>query len=271
MNASEWIRQNGRFCASLRRGGLLLRKIRIPAPAIAGLRIFYFSDLHFRSDTVWNFPCPPFFRDGASLPDLCPVMEEFPADIQIFGGDLAADSYLLPGAFEFLRRLPPAPLKLAVNGNWDLYRRPWIRTEVWRDHYASAGFRLLCNEQLAWQGITFTGLDDFKTGVPAMPPQTVDAMQFHIVLSHNPDGIPATSGAERASLALCGHTHGGQWRIPGYGALITSSVHGKTFEYGIYRNARTEMEMIVSAGIGTTWFPSRIFCPPEVLYIEFTS
>ena len=92
------------------------------------------------------------------------------------------------------------------------------------------------------------------------------------ILSHNPDSAAAQLTApmlESSPLILAGHTHGGQVRLPGFGAVFTSSRFGKRFEYGAYRHAPTGAEMYVSAGIGATWFHARILCPPEVLLINF--
>jgi hypothetical protein len=92
------------------------------------------------------------------------------------------------------------------------------------------------------------------------------------ILSHNPDTAAAMLQADKlkdAPLILCGHTHGGQFRFPGFGAVITSSRFGKRFEYGAYRHSSTGAIMYVTAGIGATWFHARIFCPPEVLFVNF--
>ena len=74
---------------------------------------------------------------------------------------------------------------------------------------------------------------------------------------------------EGAPLILCGRTHGGQFRVPGFGAVITSSRFGKRFEYGAYRHSTKGAEMFVTSGIGATWFHARFCCPPEVLWVNF--
>ena len=91
-------------------------------------------------------------------------------------------------------------------------------------------------------------------------------------LADNPDSAAAmllTDKLKGAPLILCGHTHGGQFRIPGFGAVVTSSRFRKRLEYGAYRHSSTGATMYVSAGIGATWFNARICCPPEVLFVNF--
>ncbi len=94
---------------------------------------------------------------------------------------------------------------------------------------------------------------------------------FQLLLIHAPDIAPEAAQAG-TDLYLCGHTHGGQWRIPGYGAVITSSVHGKRFEMGRY--PVDDMTLYVSRGIGLEGCAaprSRIFCPPEIIMWTLSS
>jgi len=72
-------------------------------------------------------------------------------------------------------------------------------------------------------------------------------------------------------LVLSGHTHGGQWRLPGFGALLTNSRYGKRYEAGHYR--RGDTHLVVSRGLGMEGFGmprARFFCPPEVALITLS-
>ena len=90
---------------------------------------------------------------------------------------------------------------------------------------------------------------------------------FNIVLYHHPQGFPETWGTP-ADLMLAGHTHGGQVRLPWYGALITFDEFGKRWEGGFYDE--NGVKLVVSRGIGCE--PSvpevRFLCPPEVDVID---
>jgi hypothetical protein len=71
-------------------------------------------------------------------------------------------------------------------------------------------------------------------------------------------------------LYLAGHTHGGQWRLPGFGAILTSSRYWKRYEAGLYCQGKTHM--YVSRGLGLEGFGApraRFFCPPEVVNVAF--
>lgn len=91
-----------------------------------------------------------------------------------------------------------------------------------------------------------------------------------IVLYHMPDLLPEAA-ALGVDLVLSGHTHGGQWRLPGFGALLTNSRYGKRYEAGHYHQGQTHL--IVSRGLGMEGFGmprARFFCPPEVVLITLS-
>lgn len=86
---------------------------------------------------------------------------------------------------------------------------------------------------------------------------------FTLLLYHSPDLMPAAAELG-IDLYLCGHTHGGQVRLPLYGAAITSSRYGKRYEMGCYREGRTHL--YVSRGVGLEGLAAprvRFLCPPE--------
>ena len=90
---------------------------------------------------------------------------------------------------------------------------------------------------------------------------------FTLLLYHVPDLMPAARELG-VDLFLAGHTHGGQWRVPGFGALLTSSRFWKRYEGGRYSENGTQL--YVSRGIGMEGFGTpraRFFCPPEVVSI----
>ena len=89
--------------------------------------------------------------------------------------------------------------------------------------------------------------------------------RFRLLVFHSPDIAPQAAEAG-VDLYVCGHTHGGQVRLPLYGALVTSSRLGKRFEMGRYK--LDHMTLYVSRGIGLEGAAApraRFLCPPEVI------
>jgi uncharacterized protein len=88
---------------------------------------------------------------------------------------------------------------------------------------------------------------------------------FKILLYHSPDMAPE-SATQDVDLQLSGHTHGGQVRLPLYGALYTASLTGKRFESG--RRQIGKMTLYVTRGIGMEGAAApriRFLCSPEVI------
>ena len=111
------------------------------------------------------------------------------------------------------------------------------------------------------------GLDDAATGSPdleialrGVPPDA-----FVIALFHSP--VYFDQLAARCPLALAGHTHGGQVRIPLVPAFWLPRGSGR-YLAGWYR--RDAAEMYVSRGIGTSVLPMRFLCRPELAFITVT-
>jgi len=89
-----------------------------------------------------------------------------------------------------------------------------------------------------------------------------------LLLYHTPDLMPQAA-ALGVDLYLAGHTHGGQWRLPGFGAIVTSSRYGKRYEAGHYQEGNTHL--YVSRGLGLEGFGTpraRFFCRPELVVVD---
>lgn len=85
-----------------------------------------------------------------------------------------------------------------------------------------------------------------------------------IGLSHSPEpSVVDQFVADGFSLVMSGHTHGGQLRVPGFGALVTNCGLPRQQARGLSRWG-TKAYLHVSAGLGTSpYAPVRFACPPE--------
>jgi predicted MPP superfamily phosphohydrolase len=92
---------------------------------------------------------------------------------------------------------------------------------------------------------------------------------FTILLYHTPDLAPNAANTGKIDLQFSGHTHGGQIRLPGIGALFAGSLYGKRFEAG--RQAVGGLTLYVTRGIGLEGKAAprvRFICPPEIILWE---
>ena len=244
------------------------------ASALSGQRILFFSDLHIRPQTAACWPRKLRWQGTAAIRDfLLETVNTCRPDHIFFGGDAMAYLCCFDDCMELFRELRCPGLKLGVWGNWDLMNR-WLPLRYLQARFEEeAGLRLLSNEAVCAGPMRVFGLEEIRRASPEYRPPE-EPFPFECVLSHNPDNIPLFMTPDQfsgISLILCGHTHGGQIRIPLFGAVLTSSVFWKRFEYGLYENRRTHTRMLVSSGLGVTFIRKRIFCPPEAVIIDLVT
>lgn len=92
---------------------------------------------------------------------------------------------------------------------------------------------------------------------------------FTLLLSHRPE-LFETYVNNNVDIVLCGHAHGGQFRLPFLGGLAAPNQgFFPKYDAGSYTEGNTNM--IVSRGIGNSIFPFRFNNRPEVILIELQS
>lgn len=115
------------------------------------------------------------------------------------------------------------------------------------------------------QSLRFFGVDDYLTGLPTYPPELTEPRErsTRILVSHNPDYIPALLREPQHdfSLALCGHTHGGQIVLPVLGP-VAAQVVDRRFVAGMQTIG--DKMVYTSRGLGVVGLPFRVNCPPEI-------
>ena len=114
----------------------------------------------------------------------------------------------------------------------------------------------------------YDGLPDTRSRMQAMLDNTLgetDPEQFVLLLSHRPEYF-ALYQDYPIDLALTGHAHGGQIRLPGVGGLYAPG-QGWFPKYtsGVFRQGR--LSMVVSRGLGNSILPLRVFDPPELVTV----
>jgi predicted MPP superfamily phosphohydrolase len=101
---------------------------------------------------------------------------------------------------------------------------------------------------------------------PQVPPGTPV-----IVLSHMADVVREAS-RRGIPVVLAGHTHGGQVRIPLFGALTTRSSLGAFYDQGLFHfaapNAEGVTALYINPGVGMSVIPARFDCPPRWAVVE---
>jgi uncharacterized protein len=269
-----------------------LRRFDVPvlAPGSAPLRVLHLSDLHMtagqRSKQEW-------VASLAGLqPDLVVDTGDNLAGHDAVPGTLRALEPLLdlPGAFvmasnDYYAPRPKNPLKYFKRDHQRVHgdELPWRDL---RDALADRGWIDLTNARgeltVAGRRIAFAGVDDSHLRrdrydlVAGAADPTADV---RIGLAHSPEPrVLDRFAADGHDLLLCGHTHGGQLRVPFYGALVTNCGIDRARVRWLHRWAGPSAGnphgtwLHVSAGLGTSpYAPARFACPPEATLLTLTA
>ena len=240
-------------------------RLRRGSPGFPGrLKAAFISDLHYQERHYHE----------RIIDSVCRFLEQEKCDLLILGGDGCGDACFLDKLPEVLKKFSCcAPVSFAVPGNWEL-GKSWITLDRWREIYFSGGFKLLSDSFFCGENFFLGGLSDCRKSevLPHLPEIAPEFKGFKLLVSHNVDSALAADNYERLSdydLVLCGHNHGGQMRLPGVGTLLSGSIYGRKFDYGLYgKRDRSKPEIFISSGLGEGVVPFRIGCRREVVIVE---
>ncbi|MDH3328151.1 MAG: CDP-archaeol synthase [Desulfobulbaceae bacterium] len=220
-----------------------------------GFRILLLTDLHL---------------DGLEgLTDrLISRINNLEVDLCLVGGDIRMETYgpmapCLRHLKKLLRVVRSRHGIFGVLGNHDCI-------EMSPD-FEEAGIIMLIND--SWDinengdRIWIAGVDDphyYKVDDARQAFRNIPKNEFVIFLAHSPEAYLSAADFQ-PHLYLCGHTHGGQIRLPGRGPILTNSRAPRFTATGAwhYRN----MTGYTSRGAGASGVPLRFNCPGEITLI----
>jgi predicted MPP superfamily phosphohydrolase len=219
------------------------------------LRVVQLSDFHYG----------PFIHAASLRAWVDATMAQAP-DLIVITGDFV-DSALTKGLGPLVKALQGLEAPLGIWGIWGNHDRARFKDiAVLERALAKAGVTILTNAgSLVRDDLYVAGVDDTSRMRRNVRRALRDypAGAASLLLCHRPDYIPwvpATVG-----LTLCGHTHGGQIRLPYWGALYTSSHYGERFARGFVSDP---VPAFTSRGLGVSMLPLRWRCPPEVVRFD---
>lgn len=231
----------------VRRHTIAVRGLKEP------VRLIHFSDLH----------CDAKVRLEDTLAGVC--AQEKP-DLITFSGDAVNG----PEGLAHFRRTMDALAKVApvyaAYGNWDTYINAGLNYYGGGPvHHVSAGGELLkVRGAELWVSGADVGKGQEIARIMSKRPKGVPAVFIH----HYPDLIEEAAELG-CDVYVCGHTHGGQVALPWYGALVTFSRFGKTYERGLYRVKQMWAYTHPGVGMEGGSAPRVRFCVrPELTVLE---
>jgi predicted MPP superfamily phosphohydrolase len=253
-----------------------LRRQRVEAlePGQPPLTVLHLSDLHLTA------------ADTRRMRFLERLAAE-PVDLVVLTGDMLGEPGALDPVLDSLGRFRPRLGAVAVLGSND-YWAPRFHNPLayflgpssrrhrssgrnpWRELVAgleARGWTVLSNRRGQLGDVELAGMDDphirhDDPGV-AVPPNGQVPARLRLGVVHSPyrRALDAFAG-NGYGLVLAGHTHGGQVRLPGVGALVTNCDLPRDRVRGLSRWGPSWLH--VSAGLGTSKYaPFRFACRPE--------
>jgi len=235
--------------------------------ALDGLTIAHVSDFH----------CQPTGGSEATSAEAVRLVSEVAADLVIITGDLLDGYDLLDDSGWQLEGMS-APLGVwAVLGNHDHYcfhastlrKSPEPPMDEIKSSLRGRGIEVLSNErrvvEVGGAKLTLVGCDDVASGNDDLPAAMAgaDDSDLVVLLSHSPDVFDDPE-AGRADLILCGHTHGGQLRLPGIGSPWAPVWRDRRRSAGLMRAGGPLC--YVSRGVASAT-QARFMCRPEITVI----
>lgn len=219
--------------------------------SFSGFKIVHFTDLHFDGNIN-------------KLKRLNDKIEEIDPDILVFTGDLInkvpnkSEKKIL---IKYLSSMNAKYNKYFVSGNHD--------NKLTKEILEKANFINLNNSHDLINSkenemISITGLDDNihkRTNIK----ETYDFKEkklFNILIMHEPDLIDDVLKIETPQIALAGHSHGGQVRIPIIEKSIVKVPLARKYPDDYYQVQNTKL--YVSSGLGSTGIHIRFFNFPSI-------
>jgi len=210
-------------------------------------RLVHFTDLHHKGDTKY-------------LKSVIAHINAQKPDLVCFTGDLVEEEKFLAETLKYLAGIK-APL-YGVPGNHDYWSK--VSFEPIRECFQATGGDWLLDAQLRIPDsrLNLIGITCNHATQATIP---LDPSLTNILLMHYPAWVNHLNG-QKFDLLLAGHSHGGQVRIPFFGAIIVPFATER-YDMGLYETASGPL--YVNPGIGYIYgYNFRFNCRPEITVIE---
>jgi predicted MPP superfamily phosphohydrolase len=242
-----------------------VRLKRLPE-AFEGFRIAQISDIHFGPN-----------MGAAGVEHAVRLAQSFHPDLLALTGDFVSHPLGQPNGKAGGRFVEPCADVLArwkdvrmvaILGNHDHWNDAGIVAAGLRERgvpvLRNAAFALERGQDRVW----IAGIDDAFVGAADLnlSLRGIASNETTVLLAHEPDFADYASRFP-VDLQLSGHSHGGQVRLPGLGALILPELARK---YPMGLNRVGDLQVYTNVGLGVVNPPVRFLCPPEVTLLTLS-
>ena len=229
----------------------LLTVKRYKVDNLNGKRVIFVSDFHIAKGDIGR------------LRRIVNKINKLNPDLVLSGGDFIkghTGKTTMPierQAKELAKIKAPVITVLGNHDGW--YDKYTVKTEL-----EKVGITVLHNTNIKINDLYISGVEDLQTSSPNIDTALENTEFPRILLTHTPDIYYDVK--QDVDLILAGHVHGGQVRVPFYGALLVPSKYGNKFSCGDFKE--TQNRMIVTRGLGTSILPLRFCDSPEIVVLN---
>lgn len=237
---------------------LLVNNINIKDPELKGIKVVLIGDFHIKPN------------QQKRLEKVVSLVNKQNADVVLSVGDYVSghEKNMTMPIENIVKELKNVKSKYgfySVLGNHDW----WLDGEDITNELNKNGIKILknSNKKVCINGKTIyiAGVEDLTTRTPDVYSALKATHKPTILLTHSPDIFYKVP--QDVNITLAGHVHGGQVRLPLFGALIVPSKYGNKYSQGLV--IEEGKKMFVTKGIGNSILPVRFNCVPEIVVIEF--
>lgn len=258
----------------------------------ADIRVLHLSDLHLtpnqEAKRQWVLSLAEVRPDAIVVTgDFLSHEDAIPLVIDTFGRFDGIPAMFVLGSNDYYAPKPLNPAKYLRGPSQLEPSRPMLPWTELVAGLTDLGWAHLGNRQelitVAGRTIAVRGVDDphISRDDYAAVAGPFEPADLALGVTHAPYlRVLDAMASDGADLIMAGHTHGGQLRVPGIGALVTNCDLDRSRARGLSSHHNVDpasgetrqSALHVSAGLGTSpYAPIRFACPPEATLLTLTS
>lgn len=260
--------------------GLIVKEYKITNSALPdsfhGAKIVHISDIHYKTT---------YFK--REIEKMVNKINQLKPDIVVLTGDLFDkdtnyDNEDFTELSNLLSKIDATIGKYAISGNHD------VKIVEWETVIKNSGFINLDNRYellyknslkpilVAGVSSNLNNLQDISSRMKEIDNYLTSIQNneknnnipaYKILFIHEPDYIDDID-YQRYQLILAGHSHNGQVRVPGIGAMVLPDGAKKYYKE---HYALNDTELYISSGLGTSTYPYRLFNKPSINFYRLTN
>lgn len=253
------------YATKIEPGWFEIVKIDLKIPSLSsqfnGFKIVQISDIHIGKAMT-----------AKRLDRVVNLVNKQQPDVVAITGDFATENPEKYAAIltAGLQQLNPKIKTFAVLGNHDYWSNAAAVSKVLQASNILELKNRVYSIEKEGERLNFSGIDDVWAGKPDLDLvlKQLPDRGANVLLVHEPDFADTIAPLKKFDLQISGHSHGGQVRVPFFGAPILPYL-GKKYSLGKYQVNDTIV--YTNRGVGMVLLQLRFDCRPEITVFNLSN